>query len=272
MPVKLDTGSWGATLQTALNAGVPIPSDAKPAAGTDGHMTVYQPSSDTLWEFWQASKKADGWHASWGGVITNVSRSPGYYTNASWPSLAASDGWHWGATATSLPVIAGTIMIDELRRGRIDHALALAIPNACAGRFTWPAQRTDGTATATDCLPEGAHLRIDPAVDLSKLTLPRVTRILAEAAQRYGIIVRDRTHQRDRVLRRGPDADRDEPVRRRERPLWRPEAVELPPAVSLGQAAAAQDDGLHEGAVRARQRHAASARPRARPLERRRRR
>ena len=35
--------------QAALSA-VPIPADAQPAAGTDAEMTVYQPSSDTLWE------------------------------------------------------------------------------------------------------------------------------------------------------------------------------------------------------------------------------
>jgi hypothetical protein len=191
--VVLDTGSWGATLQAALNQGVPIPAGAKPAAGSDGHMTIYEPASDTLWEFWKAVKKPDGWHASWGGVMTNVSQSPGHYTNRSWPGLAAGDGWHWGATATSLPVIAGTILIEELKRGRIDHALALDIPDACAGTFTWPAQRTDGGLTTPDCLPEGAHLRIDPTLDLSTLNLPPTTQILAEAAQRYGMIVRDRT-------------------------------------------------------------------------------
>jgi hypothetical protein len=191
--VTLDTGSWGAPLESALRTGVPIPGDARPAAGTDGHLTIWQPSTDTLWEFWKAVKRPDGWHASWGGAMRGVSRNPGYYTDNAWTGLSASQGWNWGSTATSLPVIAGTVMIHELRRGRIDHALAVAIPDACAGRFTWPAQRTDGGDTRRDCLPEGAHLRIDPNVDLSTLSLPPITRILAEAAQRYGMIVRDRT-------------------------------------------------------------------------------
>jgi hypothetical protein len=47
--VKLDTGPWGASLQTVLNRGVPIPGNARPANGTDGHLTIWQPSSDTLW-------------------------------------------------------------------------------------------------------------------------------------------------------------------------------------------------------------------------------
>jgi hypothetical protein len=191
--VKLDTGSWGASLQRVLDRGVPIPVDARPAKGTDGHLTIWQPSRDRLWEFWKAVKRPDGWHASWGGAMQGVSRSPGYYTDSSWSGLPRSQGWNWGSTATSVPVIAGTVLIDELRRGRIDHALALAIPDACAHTFSWPAQRTDGSDVSRKCLPEGAHLRLDPRLDLSKLALPRVTRVLAEAAQRYGMIVRDRT-------------------------------------------------------------------------------
>jgi hypothetical protein len=191
--VKLDTGSWGNSLQNVLSRGVPIPDNAMPAAGSDAHMTIYQPSTDTLWEFWKAVKKADGWHASWGGVMERVSKSPGYYTNDAVSGLAANDGWHWGSTASSLPVIAGTITIAELRRGRIDHALAIDIPNPCAKTFSWPAQRTDGTLKTPDCVPEGAHLRLDPSLDLSTISMPRMTRMLAEAAQRYGIIVRDKT-------------------------------------------------------------------------------
>jgi hypothetical protein len=191
--VKLDTGPWGASLQSVLAEGVPIPAGARPAPGTDGHMTVYQPATDTLWEFWRASEQADGWHAAWGGAMRSVSSSPGYYSNDAWLGLPAGNGWNWGSTASSLPVIAGTVTIEELRRGRIDHALALAVPTPCKDMFSWPAQRTDGTSTAPDCMPEGAHLRLDPALDLSTLELPPITRMLAEAAQRYGMIVRDRT-------------------------------------------------------------------------------
>jgi hypothetical protein len=191
--IKLDTGSWGDPLRTALAEGVPIPTNARQAKGTDGHMTIYQPSTDTLWEFWQANRQADGWHASWGGAMRNVSTSPGYYTSSSWPGLASSDGWNWGSTASSLPIIGGTITIADLKSGHIDHALALDIPAPCAGTFTWPAQRTDGTSKSPDCLPEGARLRLDPALDLSKLDLPPFTRMLAEAAQRYGMVVRDKT-------------------------------------------------------------------------------
>jgi hypothetical protein len=187
--VKLDAGPWAAALQSVLDQGVPIPDGAKPAAGSDAHMTIYQPSTDRLWEFWRAARRADGWHASWGGAMQKVSKSPGYYTSAAWPGRAAPN---WGSTATSLPVVGGTILIDELRRGVIPHALAIDIPEARKGEFAWPAQRSDGAGPSTE-MPEGAHLRIDPKVDLDSLQLSPAGRVIAEAAQRYGMVVRDLT-------------------------------------------------------------------------------
>jgi hypothetical protein len=187
--VQLDTGSWGATLQQALKA-VPIPPAAVPAPGADAHMTIYQPSTDRLWEFFGARKLADGWHASWGGAIAHVSRSPGYYNSDAWSPLS---GPHWGATASSLPVIAGTMMIHELKAGVIPHALALAIPWAKPRVYSWPAQRTDGKSTDPNAIPEGARFRLPPTLDIDQLNLPPMTHMMAVAAQRYGIIVRDQT-------------------------------------------------------------------------------
>jgi hypothetical protein len=83
--------------------------------------------------------------------------------------------------------------ISELRNGVIPHALALNIPFARPNVFSYPAQRTDGTSTDPDAIPEGAHFRLDPTLDLSKLNLPPMTRTMAEAARRYGMIVRDQT-------------------------------------------------------------------------------
>jgi hypothetical protein len=186
--VQLDAGAWATTLQAALES-VPIPADARPAAGNDGHLTIWQPSTDRLWELYRARRAADGWHADYGGAMMNVSESPGYYTPLSWPGALPQ----WGATATSLPVIGGTMLISELQSGTIPHGLAIAIPFARAGAFTWPAQRTDGTSTDPSSIPEGARFRLDPALDLNALGLPPVIRIMAEAVQRYGMIVRDQT-------------------------------------------------------------------------------
>jgi hypothetical protein len=215
VPVKLDTTPAGfTTLQSVLDKGVPIPSGAQPAAGVDAHLTVYQPSTDTMWEFWHASRQSDGWHAGWGGAMQHVTSNPGYYSNLAWGGLLSTEGWNWGSTASSLPIIGGTVLIKELKAGHIDHALAMNIPNPCSVWFSWPAQRTDGGSTDySNCTLEGAHLRLDPSLDLSKLNLPPMTRVLAAAAQKYGIIVRDRTNKATGFFAEDPTPTGTDPYR-----------------------------------------------------------
>lgn len=176
--VRVTLDAWNPALQRDFDA-VPIPEGAREAAGDDRHLTVYQPSTDTLWEFWLARRAADGWHARWGGKMTDVSSNPGYFPNP------------YGASATSLPLLGGLMTIRELEAGQIDHALALAVPNTAAGSFTWPAQRGDGRTAGPDGIPEGTHLRIDPSLDLARLNLSPLALAMARAAQRYGIIIRD---------------------------------------------------------------------------------
>jgi hypothetical protein len=180
--VKPDGWAQSSPLLTSAGQQVPIPAGAQPAAGTDQHMVVWQPATDTMWEFWRASRQVDGWHASWGGRMDRVSASPGYFTTPA----------DWGATATSLPLLGGLIRPDELAAGHIDHALAIAIPQSRASWSSWPAQRTDGTVNDENAIPEGARFRLDPTLDLSAMPMTPLVRMLAQAAQRYGIVVRDR--------------------------------------------------------------------------------
>ena len=168
-------------LQAAFER-VPIPPSARPAAGADHTMVVWQPSTDTMWELWQAYKLLGRWHMRYGGRIDHLSTNPGYYV----------DHPRWGATATSLPVLGGLMRPDELQAGHIDHALALALPETRSSFYSLPAQRTDGTVNQPSAIPEGARFRLDPQLDLSRLTMDPVVRVMAEAAQRYGMVVRDR--------------------------------------------------------------------------------
>ena len=46
-----------ALLQAAWEA-VPIPPDARPSFDSDGRLVIWQPSTDTMWEFWRARKRA----------------------------------------------------------------------------------------------------------------------------------------------------------------------------------------------------------------------
>jgi hypothetical protein len=174
--VKLDNNK--PALQADF-ASVPVPADALPSPDTDGWLAIYQPATDTYWDFWRMRRAPDGWHAVWGGKMADASSNPGYFLDRR------------GASASGVPLLGGLITIAELRAGRIDHALAMAVPTTAAGSFVWPAQRSDGKTTGPSAIPEGTRFRIDPAVDLDKLGLTPAGLAIARAAQRYGIIVRD---------------------------------------------------------------------------------
>jgi hypothetical protein len=165
-------------------AAVPIPSHAVQSKGTDGEMTIYQPSTDTVWEFWQA-KKVDGkWMACWGGRIQNAKSSNGVFYK------------HYGTTATSLPFLGGQITAEELQRGEIKHAIGFSVVDAeDKSIYSWPANRSDGinlTAVANR-IPEGLRFRLDPAVNVDALPMSRAGKIIAKAAQKYGFVVWDRS-------------------------------------------------------------------------------
>lgn len=185
--VTLENASKSPALQAAWEA-VPLPANAQPATGTDKHLVVWQPSTNKLWEFWKLEQTSKGWQAMWGGAMEKASSDPGVYGLEAWPGATLG----WGASATSLSIAGGLITFEDIELGQINHALAMAIPGPRVELFASPAHRTDGTSTALTSIPEGAHLRLDPSLDLAALKLPHFTLMLAEAAQRYGIFVRDR--------------------------------------------------------------------------------
>lgn len=164
-------------------AAVPIPDYAQAADGTDAEMTIYQPSSDTLWEFWRARKVDGRWEACWGGRMDKASRSDGVFPQ------------HYGTTATSLPFIGGQITAEELQRGEIRHAMGIALVDAEHHAVkSWPAHRSDGhnPNRAPNRIPEGLRLRLDPKVDVDALGLHPVAATIARAAQKYGFVVWDK--------------------------------------------------------------------------------
>lgn len=173
--------------QEALNA-VPLPSDARAASGQDQHLVVWQPSTDKMWEFWHMENVGGEWTAQAAGAMEHVSANPGRYDTTAWPG---SQDW-WGATGTSLPLLGGLITLEEMEAGQIEHALALGIADA-SPEFVWPAQRSDGATVEPGAIPEGTIFRLPPDLNVNALNLSPVVRAIALAAQRYGMVVRDRT-------------------------------------------------------------------------------
>jgi len=164
-------------------AAVPIPPDARPAYGTDAEMTIFQPSSDSMWEFWQARQSGGQWQACWGGKMEGVSKNKGI-----WPQ-------RYGVAATGLPFAAGQVTVQDLKSGAIRHVMGIALVDAeNSGVFSWPANRSDGynPQNAPNRIPEGLRFRLDPAVNVDALDISPVAKMVAKAAQTYGFVVWDK--------------------------------------------------------------------------------
>jgi hypothetical protein len=164
-------------------AAVPIPSYAQPADGTDSEMSIYQPSTDTLWEFWAMQQTGTGWQACWGGRMTNVSANPGIWAKP------------YGASATGLPFSPGQVTVDELRSGVINHVIGIALVDAENwDKWSWPADRSDGwnPAGAPNRIYEGQRFRIDPTINIDALGLGPIATMVAKAGQKYGFVVWDK--------------------------------------------------------------------------------
>jgi hypothetical protein len=182
---------------------VPIPEDARPAECSDSNMAVALRRPDgrvSVWEFWRVSKSSQGrWRARWGGYTDDVRHDRGIASSISWRGSGKAGGWYrsdaqWNVTASSVSMIAGVITRQDMAAGRIDHALSMAVTDTARGSWFFPAQRTDGSLTSPSAIPAGAHFRLDPSVDVDQLHLTPMVRMIAKAAQRYGIVVRDRTY------------------------------------------------------------------------------
>jgi hypothetical protein len=156
---------------------VPIPPNARPNTGSDAAMVVIDRGENRIYEFWQArSTPSGGWETAWGG----------------WLPLDG-DG-QGGVTGSGLSLMGGLVRSYEIRAGRIDHALAFASALSCRDVFRHPATKTDGVSLAPDCLPQGARIQLDPAVDVD--AIPGITpgeKAVAEALQTYGAYLRDAT-------------------------------------------------------------------------------
>ena len=156
---------------------VRMPAGADPNAGSDGAMVVVDRVSRTVCDFWQARRVAGEWLTSWGTCASLDGDGRG-------PS--------GGATGAGVNLLAGVVRTDEIRAGRIDHALSFATDNACVGAHRYPATKSDGSSHRRDCIPQGARVQLDPRIDVE--AIPGITPgeiAVARGLKEYGAYARD---------------------------------------------------------------------------------
>jgi hypothetical protein len=158
----------------------PIPRGAKieggPNSTGDRHVILLDRGRCRSYELFAAYPQPDGaWRAGSGAIFD-------LRANAVRPR-----GWT-SADAAGLSILAGLVRYEEVAAGRIDHAIRVTVPRT-RDAYVWPASHSASDRTDPALPPMGLRLRLKSSVDISGL--PRQARIVAEAMQRYGVIVAD---------------------------------------------------------------------------------
>ena len=154
----------------------PIPANVRIEAGSDHHILLYDPARCRLYELFAARRAADGTWKAGSGAVFDL-RSNGL-RRAGWTS----------ADAAGLPITAGLVRYEEVAAGRIDHAIRVTVPRS-RNAYVWPARHSASSSSDPALPPMGLRLRLKSTVDVSKL--PIQARVVAQAMQRYGVIVAD---------------------------------------------------------------------------------
>jgi hypothetical protein len=174
----------GCTLyDCAISVAGRIPRYATPVTGSDHHLIVIDPTTNTELDQWESSYNAlaDAWSAG--------SRYSGP-TNG-WGANCSSGQHCNGAVAAGFAAFGGVVRPEEIAQGHIDHALFMAMPYTRSGFLACPATHTDGIYNDPAAIPEGAHLQLDPAFNVDAQPWPQYEKVIAHALQTYGVYVGD---------------------------------------------------------------------------------
>jgi hypothetical protein len=167
---------------------LPIPENANPKPQYDGQLVIEDLSNGVAYAMFRARRGSGS--AGEGDVISYqfmrkwTLNGPGYQV----PNSVSTIG-------SGLPSFAGVLLPEEIKSGRIEHALAIAVPGPARDIYVQPASATDGVGSVKS-IPEGARIRLKPDVKAPKLpgrTNQVAQRALMKALRTYGAIVVERS-------------------------------------------------------------------------------
>ncbi len=162
--------------------GANTPIEGGPNASGDRHALMVDPATCVLYELWDAhyvSRTAStaGSGAIW-SLNSNALRPPG------WTS----------ADAAGLPILPGLLLYQEVRSGKVDHAIRFTA-ECTDDSYIWPARHEAGSCGA-DYPPMGARFRLSAGFSASKICKagsPYCAQlaVVITAMQHYGLILAD---------------------------------------------------------------------------------
>jgi hypothetical protein len=159
----------------------PIPPNAPIEGGAsadgDRHVIVVDRDRCVLYELYAAFPQNGGasWRAGSGAIFklkSNRMRKAG----------------DTSADAAGLPILAGLARYEEVKKGKIDHALRFTVSRSRRA-YIYPARHFASSNTDPDLPAMGQRLRLKASFDTSGY--PRQARVVLNALKRYGMIVAD---------------------------------------------------------------------------------
>ena len=205
-----------------------VPPGVQAGGGSDSPLVILDPSHPdygrhTELRLWRASvgsgtlsaQGAGLFHYNNDGAVLNPNGSPSH-----------SIPFSGFGTGSGLSILAGLIRPDEVRLGRINHALRFAYSASdFTNSYRAPAIKTDqpnGTSTrnAATAMDMGMRFQLDPSVNCATRTAggrsassleTRYVRIICKALQDYGMIVMDGTGDRLLAFQMEDDTTADWP-------------------------------------------------------------
>jgi hypothetical protein len=154
-----------------------VPIEGGRHSGGDRHVILVDRDRCTLYELYAAYPLDGGkrWRAGSGAIWSLRS------------NRLRPKGWT-SADAAGLPILPGLARYDEVRRGRIDHALRFTA-SATRKAFVYPARHFASNRDDAGLPAMGQRLRLKASFELS--SFPRQARVVLTALKRYGMILAD---------------------------------------------------------------------------------
>ena len=159
----------------------PIPRNAPIEGGRsadgDRHVIVVDRDRCRLYELFAAYPRRGGrsWRAGSGAIWSLRS------------NRLRPEGWT-SADAAGLPILPGLARYEEVRRGRIDHALRFTVSRSRRA-YVFPARHFASSLTEPDLPAMGQRLRLRASFDISRY--PPQARVVLRALKEYGMLVAD---------------------------------------------------------------------------------
>jgi hypothetical protein len=183
VPIGLDSGC-ASPFTASTGADVPIPANAVVGNDSDEILTIYQPSTNSEWEFWQTQHKNGSWSACAGGKLS-MSTSNGVFT------------WPYGETATGISNLATEVTEADVASGSINHAIAIQVlgswcdyDNSGVRGAKAPANRSDCGYSTAGWPEEGMWFRFAPGTAMPS-GLTAFGQMVFKAGLKYGFVVVD---------------------------------------------------------------------------------